>query len=173
MGAEPQTTTLGTVTLPYTVPADSIVFTSLHNDPPGFATEMPGIIRNDYGEGSAIYVSSGIERHLHLQEIFLNLLRGLCDDFSFAADAPPVVEVTLFDQPERKRLLANLVNFQDTMPNVPIHDARLRLALNGRTAKRAILLPDEAELDFTVEDGMAGITVPPFETFAMLALEYE
>ena len=173
MGAEPQTTTLGTVTLPYTVPADSIVFTSLHNDPPGFATEMPGIIRNDYGEGSAIYVSSGIERHLHLQEIFLNLLRGLCDDFSFAADAPPVVEVTLFDQPERKRLLANLVNFQDTMPNVPIHDARLRLALNGRTAKRAILLPDETELDFTVEDGMAGITVPPFETFAMLALEYE
>ena len=173
VNAEPQTTTLGTVTLPYTVPADSIVFTSLHNDPPGFPTDMPGIIRNDYGQGSAIYVSSGIERQMHLQEIFIGLLRGLCDDFSFAADAPPVVEVTLFDQPERKRLLANLVNFQDSMPNVPISDARLRLALNGRTAKRVILLPDEAELDFTFAGGMVEIAVPRFETFAMLALEYE
>ncbi len=166
------TTTLATITLPCTVPADSIMFTSLHNDPPGFRTDMPGIIRNDFGAGSAIYVCSAIERHEHLRELFINLLRELCDDFSFEADAPPVVEVTLFDQPQRSRLLANLVNFQDVMPNVPIHDARLRLALNGREARRAILLPDEQELDFTLADSMVEIHVPRFETFAMLALEY-
>lgn len=171
--ADAQTTTLGTITLPYTDPADAIVFTSLHNDPPGFRTQRPAVIRNDYGAGSALYVSSGLERYEHLQEIFLGLLRELCDDFSFEADAPPVVEVTLFDQPQRRRLLANLVNFQDTMPNVPVADARLRLALKGRVARRALLLPDEEELDFTLVDDMAEIAVPRFETFAMLALEYE
>lgn len=167
------TTTLATITLPYTVPADSIVFTSLHNDPPGFRTQMPGIIRNEFGEGSVIYVTSGIERHEHLQDIFLGLVRELCDDYSFEADAPPVVEVTLFDQPDRGRLLANLVNFQDVFPQVPVHHARLRLALDGRTARRASLLPDGEELEFSVAEGMAEIAVPPFETFAMLALEYE
>ncbi|MCY4525774.1 MAG: beta-galactosidase trimerization domain-containing protein, partial [Anaerolineaceae bacterium] len=166
-------TTLATITLPYTVPADAITFTSLHNDPPGFRTAMAGIVRNEFGSGSAIYVTSGIERHEHLSGVFLNLVRELCDDFSFEADAPPVVEVTLFDQPDRSRLLANLVNFQDVFPQVPIHDARLRLALEGRKACRAILLPDGEELEFEVNDGMAEIAVPRFETFAMLALEYE
>ena len=167
------TSTLATITLPYTVPADSIVFTSLHNDPPGFPSDMPGIVCNEFGAGSVIYVTSGIERHEHLQDIFLGLIRGLCDDYSFEADAPPVVEITLFDQPDRSRLLANLVNFQDVFPQVPVHDARLRLALEGRNATRATLLPEGEELDFRVANGMAEIAVPPFETFAMLALEYE
>ena len=171
--ADERTSTLATITLPYTVPADNIVFTSLHNDPPGFRTALPAIIRNEFGAGSALYVSSAMERHEHLHAIFLGLLRQLHDDFSFEADAPPVVEITLFHQPERRRLLVNLINFQDTMPNVPVSDARVRLALNGRIARRALLLPAEEALDFTLSNGMAEIAVPRFETFAMLALEYE
>jgi hypothetical protein len=164
-------TVLGTLTLPYGFD-DPVQFASIHSNPPGLATDSPAVVLHPFGKGKAVYVAGDLERSDEHRDTFVNLLRLLTSSFSFEADAPKAVEVTLFDQPERKRLLVNLINFQKDLPNIPVEGVTVRVRLDGREPVRVTVLPDGWELDYRVREGYAEFTAPLIETFAMLALDY-
>jgi len=170
--ARPGSEVLGTLVLPYTDPSDPVRFASIHNNPPGIYTGHPAIVLNRFGEGRAMYVTGALESADPHREVFIRLIRLLSKPFSFEAEAPKVVEVTLFHQWERRRFLVNLVNFQAVLPNIPVHDTRVRVRLEERTPLRSLLLPEEQACSYEIRDGYLEFVAPRLETFAMFALDY-
>jgi len=171
--AKPGAQVLGRLVLPYTDPADPTRFASIHNNPPGRPTDDPAIVLNRFGDGRAIYVAGDLENADPHREVFLNLLRLLGGNWSFAADAPKSVEMTLFHQEDGQRDLISLVNFQKELPNIPVDGIRVRVRLDGRTPKRLVVLPKEKEWTYALEDGYLTFTAPRLETLLMFAVEYE
>ena len=163
---------LGELVLPYTDPADPVHFASIHNNPPGTWTGRPAIVVNRFGGGRAIYVTGDLESADPHREVFINLIRLLAKPFSFEAEAPRVVEVTVFHQADKRRFIVNLVNFQKELPNIPVDGIKVRVRLDGKAPRRLLVLPGERPLDYDVEDCYLEFAAPRLETFAMFALDY-
>ncbi|MFP6645580.1 MAG: hypothetical protein VCF24_18760, partial [Candidatus Latescibacterota bacterium] len=91
----------------------------------------------------------------------------------FYADAPKPVEITLFHQPELKRFLVAVINFQSELPNLPVRDIPVRVkADKGRTRAVTELSPD-SDITFGIEDGYVEFTVPEIQTFRQYAITYD
>ncbi len=168
--------TLATLTFPYTDPEDTTRFASIHSNPPGISTEYPSILLNEYGKGKVVYVAANLEadgREVH-KKVFINLIKMLCSrPLSFKVDAPKSVEVTLFHQPEKKRYLVNLLNFQKELPNIPVEGVRVKVRLEGKEPRRLLELPREKKIPCEVKDGYVEFVAPKLETFLMLSLDYK
>ena len=93
--------------------------------------------------------------------------------FSFEAEAPRAVEVTLFHQPEKKRFLVNVVNAQEQLPPIAVVNATVRVRVNGKKVVGVALLPDEKPLSFTVKGEYVEVVVPELNIFHMLMVVYE
>lgn len=168
--ALPGATVLATRTLPWPAP-DPRAFSSIHSNPPWVASDQPEVVLHPYGQGLVIYSASLIEEVATLQESFVRLLRRLCDRPSFEVAVHPAVEVTLFHQPDRRRYLLNLVNFQHELPNVPVDGIQVHLRLPHRI-RGVRRLPGGRPLRFRSTRDEMDFTVPRLETLAMLALSY-
>ena len=164
---------LGTLTLPYTDPADPGRYVSIHSNPPGIDSEYPSIVLNRYGLGQALYVACDLEREEIHRDTLVTLLGLLAAPFSFEADAPKAVEVAAFHQKEKGRFLVSLANFQQELPNIPVEGVRVRLRLGGRRARRLLNLPAETELPFEQRGDSVEFVAPRLETLAMFAVDYD
>ena len=97
----------------------------------------------------------------------------LAQPFSFEADAPKAVEVTLFHQPEiRGACVVSLVNFQKELPNMPVEGALVRVRFDNRRVKELTLLPEEQAWPYEINCGYVEFRTQKFETFCMFALDY-
>jgi hypothetical protein len=167
---------LATLTLPYTDPADVTKLASIHSDPPGVTTDYAAVIYRPHGKGRVMWVSAPLEtaEPAPHRKVFAQMVRELASrPFSFEAEAPAAVEVTVFNQPDKKRYLINLVNAQEQLPPIPVFDAVVRVRTQDRKVVRAALLPDEEPLPFTAKGEYAEIVVPRLDIFSMLMLVYE
>jgi len=167
---------LATLTLPYTDPADGTKLASIHSDPPGVTTDYAAVVYRAYGKGRVMWVSAPLETaepgpH---RRVFAQMVRQLVSrPFSFEADAPGAVEVTLFHQPEKKRFLVNVVNEQEQLPPIPVFNATVRVRMNDKKAVRVALLPDGEPLPFAAKGEYVEVTVPELNIFHMLMVVYE
>lgn len=163
---------LGTITMPYTDPANPLRYASIHSNPPGIATRDPAVVLNRFGKGKALYVAGEIESSELYFEIVANFIRMLDSDFCFEAEAPQSVEVTAFQQAEKNRIVVNLVNFPKDLPGTPIDGIKMRVNSRGRRVKRVVLLPNETAVDYESADDHVSFEVPRMDTFAMLAVDF-
>jgi hypothetical protein len=163
---------LGTLTLPYTDPADMDRFASIHSNPPGIPTEHPAVVMNQYGKGRVVYVAGELENSDLYLDTVAGLIRMLSGEFCFEVKAPSSVEVTLFDQQEKNRYLINLVSFQQELPNIPVDGIRVKVKTEGKKVTRLIVLPDEKELSYESMGGWTNFAVPRLENFLMLAMDF-
>lgn len=164
------------VTLPYTDPSDNTKFASIHSNPPGISTQHPALIYRGFRKGRVIWVSSSVEAAQPEinRKAFLEIIRELGGrDFSFEANAPAAVEVVMFHQPKNKRYIVSLINEQELLPPVPVHDVTVSVRLDGKKVVNAKLLPDGSELTIEVKDGYAVVKVPNLDIFHMFMLSYE
>jgi len=53
---------------------------------------------------------------------------------AFETDAHPAVEILLYEQKERRRLVANVLNVQQELPNIPVRDVAVKVRMDGRKA---------------------------------------
>jgi hypothetical protein len=163
---------LATTTEPW-LDADSSKFSSIHSDPPWKSTANPEIVHHHFGKGACIYCSSLIETMDVLRDTFVRLVRRLHADFRFEVDAPACVEATLFRQPDRKRYLFCLVNFQKEMPNIPIESLVCRIRLDANERVGAVRhLPDAREVMLSKSrDGQIEFVASRLETLSMYEVE--
>ena len=163
---------LGTLTLPYTDPADMDRFASIHSNPPGIATDHPAVVMNQFGKGKAVYVAGELENSDLYLDTVAGLIGMLSGEFCFEVQAPSSVEVTLFDQEEKNRYLINLVSFQKELPNIPVEGITVKVKTEGKKVARLISLPDETNLDYASKNGWTSFAVPRLENFVMLAMDF-
>ena len=143
-------------------------------------TRVPGLLFADHGRGRAAYVPWDVGQlyYRHSSEAHAGLLADLIDALlpsgrQLRTDAHPLVEITVMDQPSRKRTLVHLVNgtgHQDTayFPPVEIRDLRIDLAREVRSA-RAVQL--DRVLPVTTSGRYRTFTVPSFKAYEVIVIE--
>jgi Hypothetical glycosyl hydrolase 6 len=112
------TETLAAFTLPYAYPAPGSLhdhqFASIHSSPPWTNTERPALIRHRFGKGLAIYSAVPLEAASadSIRQLFTTLVRSLFTSSPRIQSASAAqVWITLFDQPERSRMVLSLLNY--------------------------------------------------------------
>lgn len=172
---------LATVTLPYASPHDGSVFdhnwASIHSYPPWQDTSAPAIVRNRYGNGMCIYSAGDLECSAGEanDRLLLALLKELTGrDYRWSADCHPCVWVSVTHQPERKRFLVGLLNFQERLPVIPIPKAAFRLkAPDGVCFTGVRRLPDCESIPFSVApDGTLDVELTDIEKLLMFVADY-
>jgi hypothetical protein len=164
---------MAAVSLPYTIPQNYALFSSLHNNPPGFNTEFPSLVLNRYGKGQAMYAATAFERYEPIGEIFVRLLEMLsCSPFSFQVEATKTVEVTLFKQTSQGGYLVNFLNFQGELPNLPVRDILVRIkGQNNLNGVDVTLVPSNEAIHFKANGDTLEFTLPLLETFPMVKID--
>ncbi len=166
----PAAEVLATTTLPW--PAhEPRQFSSIHSNPPWVSTTDPEVLLHRFGEGRVLYCATVLEEQDHLRDTFVRLLRRLQPTFSFEATAPACVELTLFHQPDRRRHLLSLVNFQHDLPNLPVDNIEVRLRLPQRI-RNVRQLPTGSTLRHHASSGTVRFTLPRLHTLAAIALNH-
>jgi len=161
--------------LPYLDPDDDSCYSTAIADPPMISTELPCCVMNQYGKGKSLYCAGGIDgmtfdKH---RKVLESLLRHLCKKpLKFETNAPKPVEITVQHHPDHHRLIISIVNFQEELPNIPVHNLWIKLNLNGLSPKTFLKLPDETEYPYEKEDDFIRFELPVLNDFAMFALSY-
>ncbi len=179
--ALPGADVLAVETAPFVAPEAGRVigsrFAAIHSNPPALRPgTAPAVVQHCFGSGRVIWVNATLEARAEVANTsaVLNLVRRvLPGPYRFELDAHPAVEMTLFDQPDRGRLLAGLLNLQRQWPQVSV-GATVRVAIPvGRVPTRVLILPQGDPLEFGTVGAYVEFRVEPFDTFAQVAVEYQ
>jgi len=163
--AHPGSKVLATTTMPWPA-TEPRTFSSIHSNPPWTATNNPEVVLNTFGKGRVIYCASLLETVEGLAPTFIKLIRLLRPDYTFEVAAHPVVEATLFHQPERRRYVFSLVNFQKDFPTIPIENIEVKLRLPARV-KSVTSVRDGKSVKFREHSGIVTLTAPRLDTLLM------
>jgi hypothetical protein len=171
---------LATVTLPFVNPdagnETAGHFAQIWSNPPApEAGTNPGIVVNSFGKGKSVWLAATIESRnlIKHKELMLHLIkRYLPDPMYFEAETLPSVEMTLFDQPGKKRMLAGFASLQDQKNSGQVL-SKIRIKKpTGKSISSVKKLPGEASLNFTDKGVFIEFTLEPFDTLAMALINY-
>ena len=178
--ARPGTQVLGTVTLPFADPdagyAIGTHFAQIWSDPPASQPGTdPGIVINSFGKGKAIWIAAPVEsqpQSVYSILVAYLLKRALPKPYHFEVDTHPAVEMTLFEQADKHRMLVGLLNMQTDSPPIPV-GATVRVQLpGGRSARRVVALPEQKEIPFHKSGPYVQFEIAPFQIVKMALVEY-
>jgi hypothetical protein len=169
-----------TVTLPFVDPKVgnclNVRFAQIWNDPPALTPgTAPGIVVHTFGQGKAIWIAAPIEGGdfpVNAKLVSSLLRRLLPGPYHFEVDTHPSVEMTLFHQAEKRRLLAALLNMDWQLAPIKL-GATVRVHIpSGRTATVVLGLPERQAIPFKRVGEYVEFRVESFETIAMASVEY-
>lgn len=172
---------LATVTLPWAAPetAHSIGshFAQIISDPPAEeAGREPGIVIHGYGQGKVVWVAAPIEggsNPVNGQLLVWLLKKVLPAPYHFEVETHPAVEMTLYHQPENRRLLVGLLNMQQDHPPVPV-GAVVRVQVpGGRRATGVVKVPERKAIAYEKAGPYVQFRLEPFPVIAMALVEYQ
>jgi hypothetical protein len=178
--ALPGAQVLATVTLPFVDPkvgnCINVRFAQIWNNPPAFTVgTAPGIVVHSFGQGKAIWVAAPIEsgdQLVNAKVVSLLLRQFLPGPYHFEVETHSSVEMTLFHQAEKRRLVACLLNMEWRLASIKL-PATVRVQVpSGRSAKTVLALPDGKEIQFKRTGEYVEFRVEPFESMAMASVEY-
>jgi len=179
--ALPPAEVLATVTLPYVDPETIHVigshFAQIISDPPAENPGTdPGLVIHEYGRGKAVWVAAPMEsggNAINGRLVVWVLKRVLSGPSHFEVETHPSVEMTLYHQPEKRRLLAGLLNMQRDLPPVPV-GAVVRVHVpEGRRTTRVVKVPDGRVIEFEKAGPYVQFRLEPFPVISMALVEYE
>ena len=144
---------------------DAENYASIHSNPPASKpSSFPAITLNTFGKGRCFWMAAPIlQNRQYTQHTFM---QKLCSEFLplfvETENLPGSTEVTLLkSQDEAKRLLC-LVNYQDELPVIPLHDIRLKIYLDFMP-KTFCRISTGATVPFVYENGATRFTVARLE----------
>jgi hypothetical protein len=171
---------LATITLPFVDPrvgnCINVRFAQIWNNPPALTIgTAPGIVIHPFGQGKAIWIAAPIEGGTHSvnAKVVSSLLRRLLPGpYHFEVDTHPSVEMTLFHQAEKRRLLASLLNVEWQLVPIKV-GATVRVQMpSDRSATAVLALPERKAIPFKRVGEYVEFRLEPFETMAMASVEY-
>ncbi|MDF2921324.1 MAG: hypothetical protein K0R57_238 [Paenibacillaceae bacterium] len=164
---------LATITLPYTNPADTAKFASIHSNPPGIATEYPAIISGRYGSGKVLWLAAGIEanQQISCRGITARLIKSLAQPERLVSNAPGHIEMTLFRDEAKRRYLLHLVNVTEEPGShlAPPFEVRLKLEEAVHAVRQA---PDLTPSPFVQTGDELVISIDGMNLFQSYVFEY-
>jgi hypothetical protein len=176
--ALPGAQVLATVTLPFAPPSQGRPigsrFGAIHSNPPSPTPgTSPGIIVNRFGKGTAIWVSAPIEissEAVNVHLVAALLKRELPGPYIFELETHPSVEMTLFHQKDKRRMLASLLTMQEQLPAFPV-SAKVRVQVRGKV-NSVMHLTEGKVLKFQTIGPYCQFELEPFTSLSMAMIEY-
>ncbi len=171
---------LATVTLPWVAPelGHSIGshFASIHSNPPALEPGIsPALVVNRFGQGRSIWLAAPIETgQAEVNPVLLTHLikKVLPGPYKFEAEAHPSVEITLFRQKDKSRLLVGLLSMQEQLPAIPV-GATVRIQVPaGQSITGVYHLPGRKLIEHQAVGAYVEVRLKPFDMFVMLLAEY-
>ncbi len=168
--------TLAVMKLPYTKPTERR-FASIHSNPPGILTDLPGVITKKLGKGRVVWSAAPIEndpRRSH-RKLIMALMNAYLDrnSLSVLSDAPRQVELVSFRRPDD--LLISAVDLLCTDELLPIRDFTVSMAVD-RMPSRVIRLggrdTSDRDLAFRYENGRVRFDVNGLVMFDMFRIVF-
>ncbi|MGA9062581.1 MAG: alpha-amylase family protein [Terracidiphilus sp.] len=176
LGAE----VLATVTLPLVAPDVGYSigqhFGQIWSNPPAASPgNDPGVVVNSFGKGKTIWVAAPFESQsapVNSNLVIYLLHKALTGPYKFEADTHQAVEVTVFDQEDKRRLLVGLFNMQEQIPTIPIGATVRILVPTDSRVRRVIEVPCQREIQFKMTGPYVEFQISPFSVVAMALVEY-
>lgn len=177
--ALPGAEVIATITLPFVDPLLGTCidnkFAAIHSNPPALeAGAEPAIVINSYGKGKSAWICAPVEKRDEAanNRLILALLKKvLPGPYHFEVETHPSVEMTLYHQPEKKRMLVSLLNMQKQFPQISV-PAKISIRPEGNV-KGIVRLPDLSEMPFWVDGEYVRFDLEPFGVFAMFAVDLD
>ena len=178
--ALPHATVVAHITLPFVSPdlgrAIGSRFAAFWTDPPALNhLPNPAVVTNSYGRGETVWVAAPIEataEPVNRKFLLYLLRRAFRGPFSFEVDTNPNVEVTLFHQPDRRRLLVGALNLSPIWPQAP-QTALVRVLIpKHQRAKKVLQLPEGKPIPFTMTKSYAEFRLDSFHSLSMAIVDY-
>lgn len=164
---DPDCKVLATITLPYTKPSET-KFASIHSNPPGVPTDIPGLVYKKVGKGNVIWSAVPVEcsEDELCRDAFAGIISVLCGNmnFSFISDAPNNCEITLFK--DGNELYVNAVNLNEYMKHAPLFPFTIRVYTKTEP-KEVTIVPENKKVDFTFENGYTVFKTDELHFFEM------
>ena len=143
-------------------------------------TKVPGLVFASYGKGRVAYIpwDVGGLYYRHSSESHARLMVDVVDRLlpsgrPLKTDAHPLIEITLMDQPARRRTLVHLVNgtgHQDTAYFPPLDVRNIRIDLM-RDVRRVHAVDLGRDLPLTTTGGLRSFTLPSLKAYEVLVIE--
>lgn len=159
----------GFITLPYFDPALDLPFSSIHSDPPGIKTDVPGIMVKEYGKGKVIWCAGALENDERpcMAEVFVGLVKHFAGGLRLNVDMPKSVEIITFKTKDGYHFnLIDLVNYDENVKK------DYSITFECEPIKKVILAPNDIEIPFDYKDGKLTIA-GTLDKFAILKVEKE
>lgn len=140
------------ITLPYTN-QDELKFASIHSNPPGIKTDIPGVAVTSYGNGKVLWSAIPVEffEHYDYKRIFINLINDVFKtEYSVISDAPKNVEIISFREENAITVSTVLLNEEYEAPLINCFEIKVK---TEKKPCSVILLPEENKIDFEYENG--------------------
>ena len=171
---------LATITLPFAPPAQGRPigsrFGAIHSNPPALTPGTdPGMVWNTFGKGKAVWVAAPIESSseaVNARLVAALLKRALPGPYRFEVETHPSVEMTLFHQEEKKRLLAGLLTMQEQLPPFPVTATVRVQASRGKKVTAVLHVPERKPLKFKTAGAYVQFDLEPFTSLSMALIEY-
>jgi hypothetical protein len=130
---------------------------------------------NTFGKGKAVWVAAPIESSseaVNSRLVEALLKHALPGPYQFEVDTHPSVEMTLFHQAEKKRLLATLLTMQSQLPALPV-TATVRVQVpNGKKVTAVLHVPDRKPLKFKTAGPYVQFDLEAFDALSVAVVEY-
>jgi hypothetical protein len=154
----------------------NVRFAQIWNDPPALRPGAdPGIVIHPFGQGKAVWLAAPIEAGeyaVNAKVVSALLQRVLRGPYYFEVATHESVEMTLFHQAEKRRLLVCLLNMEWQFSTIGL-GATVRVQLPaGRKATSVLRLPEREPIQFRKAGPYVEFRIEPFETLAMALVEY-
>jgi hypothetical protein len=171
---------LATVTLPFVDPDDGFTqanrYSQIWSNPAGeeLGTD-PGIVVHNFGKGKSIWIAGAIEigtlekNHAVMHHL---VKRFVPAPMYFEADTLPTIEMTLYDQPDKSRMLVGLANLLDEKASGDVRAVVRVKKPAGKNIRLVTLLPGEKRLHYSDKGDYVEFLVEPMESLAMALVNY-
>ena len=176
--ADSDTEVLAFLTFPDFPVGDETHYASIHSNPPAVAhldasdtapadpiypsiTQHPAVTLHKLGKGQCLWLAAPILRiRQHSQQEYLKrLLSPRLPLFVESENLPASAEVTLLKATANDNYLLCLVNYQDELPPIPLHNVKLHLRLPCAPS-RIIDVASSQEIPFTQNGSTTTLTLP-------------
>lgn len=151
-------------------------YAATHSNPPGKPGSNVALAVNKFGRGTCVYLNSSmLARQAEAQQVFFEsiLRRFAPSSILLSTNLPKSVEVTLLRSTIGKpTCLLCMVNYQDELPNIPVHDVELTIALpSGDTPALCRSITSQKVIKSQKSSGGFKICIPRLELAEMLEIE--
>jgi hypothetical protein len=143
-------------------------------------TNVPGLVFAEHGTGRVAYIpwNVGALYYRHSSQGHAGLMTDVIDRLlprgrQLVTDAHPLVEVTLMDQPARRRTLVHLVNgtgHQGTGYFPPVELRNIRIELS-REVRRVHAVDLDTDLPITTNGMFRSFTLPSLKAYEVVIIE--